>query len=124
MTSDRPQSLPAQCAASAHRWLARHRYILWRDASLSVMVLNYIVLIAVPVFPLAILIQWLVTNGDDTGDDLDFKAVVFLGVALYLFTLSAVNLWTPWGDLAGAKEMALWGCVVLGVTVMYKVLPD
>ena len=51
------------------------------------------------------------------------KAVAFLGVDLYLFVLSAVNLWTPWGE-SGAKEMALWCCVVLGVTVVYKFFPD
>ena len=54
----------------------------------------------------------------------DFKGIVFQLVALYLFGLATMHLLASWGDLAGAREMAVWGGVVLAATTVYKLIPD
>ena len=110
-------------ALAVHRWLVRHRYVLRHNRSALGLIINYIVLMTVPVFPLLIYVHWVATRSFPEGDDIDFKGIVLLLVAGYLFGLSAVNLLTPWGDLAGAREMALWGGGVLAVITVDKLLP-
>ena len=111
-------------ALAVHSWLVRHRYVLRHNRSALGLIINYIVLMTVPVFPLLIYVHWVATRSFPEGDDIDFKGIVLLLVAGYLFGLSAVNLLTPWGDLAGAREMALWGGGVLAAITVYKLFPD
>ena len=54
-------------------------------------------------------VHWVATRSFPEGDEIDFKGVVFLLVAIYLFGLAAMHLLAPWGDLTGAKEMAVLG---------------
>ena len=111
-------------ALAVHGWLVRHRYVLRHNRSALGLTINYLVLMTVPVFPLLIYVHRVATRSFPEGDDIDFKGIVLLLVAGYLFGLSAVNLLTPWGDLAGAREMAFWGVAVLAVTTVYQLLPN
>ena len=111
-------------AMAVHGWLVRHRYVLRHNRSVLGLTINYIVLMTVPVFPLLIYVHWVATRSFPEGDEIDFKGIVFLLVALYLFVLAAMHLLASWGDMAGAKEMAIWGGVVVAAITVYKLLPD
>ena len=110
-------------ALDVHRWLVRHRYVLRHNRSALGLALNYLILVAVPIFPVIIYLQWLVILEDGDGDYLDYKAVIFLVVSAYLFTLSLIYLLTPFSGFSSALEMAIWGAVVLAATTLYKVFP-
>ena len=107
---------------TAHGWLVRHRYVLRHNRSALGLTINYIVLMTVPVFPLLIYVHWVATRSFPEGDEIDFKGIVFLLVAVYFFGLATVHLLMPWGDFSSARELALWGVVVLAATTVYKIL--
>ena len=111
-------------ALAFHGWLVRHRYVLRNNRSTIGLIINYIVLLTIPILPLLIYVQWVATRSDPAGDDIDLKGVVFLLVAIYLFVLAAMHLLASWGDSAGAKGMAVWGGAVLAATTVYKLIPD
>ena len=111
-------------ALAVHGWLVRHRYVLRHNRSVLGLTINYIVLMTVPVFPLLIYVHWVATRSFPEGDEIDFKGVVFLLVAFYLFGLAAMHLLASWGDLTAAKEMAIWGGVVVLAITAYKLIPD
>ena len=72
-------------ALAVHRWLVRHRYVLRHNRSALGLTINYIVLMTVPVFPLLIYVHWVATRSFPEGDEIDFKGIVFLLVAVYFF---------------------------------------
>ena len=88
---------------TVHRWLVRHRYVLRHNRSALGLIINYIVLMTVPVFPLLIYVHWVATRSFPEGDEIDFKGVAFLLVALYLFGLAAMHLLAPLGRFDGME---------------------
>ena len=117
---DIPFSLPL----AVHGWLVRHGYVLRNNRSALGLTINYIVLLTIPVFPLLVYVHWVATRSFPEGDEIDFKGVVSLLVAGYLFGLAAMHLLAPWGNLTGAKEMSVLGGVVLVAITVYKLVPD
>ena len=45
-------------------WLVRHRYVLRNNRSAIGLIINYIVLLTIPGFPLLIYVQWVATRSD------------------------------------------------------------
>ena len=106
-----------------HQWLTQHHYV--RSTSSSgywETFLNYLLLAIIPGLPVVIYFHWLVVKSDAIGDQADWKAIIFIIVAAYLFALTAVNMWTPWGE-SGALEMALWGGAVLAAITVLQADP-